>query len=404
MITRDLYMRRLRPFMGKPFIKVITGIRRCGKSSILLGLKEDLLRRVDRNHIIYINLEDFEFALDFNAADLHERIAGRIQDDKTHYVLLDEVQLVPGWERVVNALFASRPVDLYITGSNSRLLSSELATLLAGRYVEISVKPLSFREYLQFKKELGGEEQKDIHGALWSYIELGGFPGVHVSNIDRETAIKVAQDIYSSVLLRDTIQRYHIRNIDMLERLLRFMFDNTGNLFSAKNVAAYMKNQKRVMDTETVYNYINALESAFIIKKVPRYDIKGKEHLSFREKYYPGDISLTYAAFGFDLRRISGIIETLVFCELERQGFAVYVGKIDEREVDFVGIRGTERIYVQAAYLLGDNNEAIDREFTALKNIDDNFPKYVVSMDERWSENITGIRRLHLADFLLKTL
>ncbi|MDR3285042.1 MAG: ATP-binding protein, partial [Treponema sp.] len=385
----------------KPFIKIITGLRRSGKSTILRLLKEELSVRADEEHIVYLNLEDFEFTAGFDAAQLNALVMERITDKKTHYILLDEIQIVPGWERVVNSLFASKPVDIYITGSNSRLLSSELATLLAGRYVEILVRTLSFAEYLDFKKETTGEAPKNIHGAVWEYIERGGFPAVHIANIDRETARRVVKDIYASVLLRDTIQRYKIRNIDFLERLLRFLFDNTGNLFSAKSITDYIKNLKHTIDVETIYNYINALESAFIIKKAPRYDIKGKEFLNFREKYYPGDISLTYAALGFDLKRISGILETIIFTELERRGFSVYVGKLNEQEVDFVGLRGTEKIYVQAAYLLGDNRETIEREFGPLKRIDDNFPKYVVTLDERWSDSIDGIRWLHLADFLL---
>jgi predicted AAA+ superfamily ATPase len=398
-IKRDLYIEQIRPLIGKPFIKIITGLRRSGKSTILRLLREELSAEAGGEHIIYLNLEDFEYT-GFNATALYARIAGRIKDEKLHYILLDEIQMVSEWERVVNSLFASRPVDLYITGSNSQLLSSELATFLAGRYVEIQVRPLSFTEYLDFKKERAGSSLPDIKSAIWNYIELGGFPAVHSADIDRETAGGVVKDIYASVLLRDTIQRYNIRNIDLLERLLRFLFDNTGNLFSAKSIADYMKNLNRKVDVETIYNYINALESAFIIKKAPRYDIKGNEFLNFREKYYPGDISLTYAALGFDLKRISGILETIIFTELERRGFSVSVGKLNDQEVDFVGIRGTEKIYVQAAYLLGDNRETINREFGPLKGIDDNFPKQVVSLDERWSDSVEGIRRVHLADFL----
>ncbi|MDR3336480.1 MAG: ATP-binding protein, partial [Treponema sp.] len=361
-VKRDLYMGQIRPLVGKPFIKIINGLRRSGKSTILRLLRQELSVIADGEHIIYLNLEDFEFTAGFSAESLNALITGRIKDAKIHFLLLDEIQVVNEWERVVNSLFASRTVDIYLTGSNSRLLSSELATFLAGRYVEITVRPLSFAEYLDFKKEIAGEAVENTKAAVWNYIETGGFPAVHSSDIDTETARRVVKDIYASVLLRDTIQRHNIRNIDLLERLIRFLFDNTGNMFSAKNIADYLKNQKRKVDAETIYNYINALESAFIIKKAPRYDIKGKEFLSFREKYYPGDISLTYAALGFDLKRIAGILESIVFTELERRGFAVYVGKINEQEVDFTGIRNNEKIYVQTAYLLGDNRETIERE------------------------------------------
>jgi len=403
LFQRELYLNQIRPFIGKPFIKVITGLRRSGKSGILRLLSEYFAGRVDSRHVIYLDLENFEDPLD--ASGLHDRVKAALQDDASYYLLLDEVQVIRGWERVVNSLFArwingaGRPVDIYVTGSNSHLLSSELATLLAGRYVEITVRPLSFNEYLDFNTARGLDVPPSAQ-AVWDYIERGGFPALHAMDMEQGTTRRAVQDIYASILLRDTIQRYKIRNIDLLERLVRFIFDNTGNLFSAKSITDYMRNQRRKVDEETIYNYIKALESAFLIKKVHRYDIRGKELLNFREKYYPGDISLTYAALGFDMKRISGIIETLIFTELERRGFSVYVGKLDEGEVDFVGVRNGEKVYVQAAYLLGDNPETLRREFSPLQAIRDNFPKYVVSLDERWSDSVEGIRRLHLADFL----
>ncbi|WP_026043561.1 ATP-binding protein [Treponema primitia] len=400
MIRRELYLEQLQGLIGKPFIKVLTGIRRSGKSSILALLKEELSISVGPGHIIYFNLEVIEGDGFPNAEALHTAIIDRIKDDKTYYIFLDEIQNLSGWERVVNSLFASKPVDIYITGSNSRLLSSELATLLAGRYVEIPIRTLSFREYLQFKAQFGDGE-KDPPKAVWDYIKLGGFPALHIAEYDDASVESIIKDIYASVLLRDTIQRHHIRNIDLLERIIRFLLDNTGNLFSARTITAYMKHENRKADVETVYNYIHALESAFIIKKAPVYDIRGRGHLAFREKYYPGDISLIYAALDHNFNRISGILESIIFTELERRGYDVYVGKLDNREIDFIGIRGAEKIYVQAVYLLGDNKETIDREFGAFKGIQDNYPKYVVSLDERWSDNIAGIRRLHLADFLL---
>jgi predicted AAA+ superfamily ATPase len=393
-------MKQLHGLMEKPFIKVLTGIRRSGKSSILHLLRKELSASVDPEHIIYFNLELMEGEGFSSAKALHDAVTARIKDEKTHYILLDEIQNLPEWERAVNSLFASKPVDIYITGSNSRLLSSELATLLAGRYVEIKVNTLSFREYLHFKENTGGPK-KNPPEAVWDYIRLGGFPAIHIADYDQASVESITKDIYASVLLRDTIQRHRIRNIDLLERIIRFLLDNTGRLFSARSIAAYVKHENRKADAETVYNYIHALESAFIIKKARVYDIQGKELLAFREKYYPGDISLIYAALGHDFKRISGIIESIIFTELERRGYAVYVGKLDNREIDFTGIRNADKIYVQAAYLLGDNQETIDREFGAFKGIQDNYPKYVVSLDERWADNIDGIKRLHLADFLL---
>jgi predicted AAA+ superfamily ATPase len=301
----------------------------------------------------------------------------------------------------VISLFESQPVDIYITGSNSKLLASELSTLLSGRFVGIVVYPLSFSEYRNFKITTGGTLKENTHEALWDYIEAGGFPALHISDIDKDSALLAVKDIYASVLLRDTIQRFSIRNIGLLDNLVNFIFENTGNPVSAKSITDYMKNQGRRFDTETVYNYLNALESAYIIQKVGRYDIKGKEMLNFYEKYYPTDISLTYAAFGFDMKHIAGIIKTLIFIELKRRDWNVYIGKLASREVDFIGIKGDQKIYIQACYLLSDDSVTIEREFRPLLNIPDNFPKYVVSMDDRWSRSIEGVRRVHLADFLL---
>jgi predicted AAA+ superfamily ATPase len=400
-VRRDAYMDKIKPLIGKPFIKVISGIRRSGKSSILKLLREEFAQMTDAAHIFYLNFDDFEFSHNMDAARLHSMVKDFIKDAQIHYIMLDEIQLVPEWERVVISLFESQPVDIYITGSNSKLLASELSTLLSGRFVGVVVYPLSFREYRAFKKATNGTLKENTHESLWDYIEAGGFPALHISDIDNDTALLAVKDIYASVLLRDTIQRFSIRNIGLLENLLNFIFENTENAVSAKSIAAYMKNQGRRLDTETVYNYLNALESAYIIQKVGRYDINGKELLNFYEKYYPTDVSLTYAAFGFDMKHIAGIIETLIFNELKRHDWNVYIGKSGSREIDFIGIKGDQKIYIQACYLLADNTATIEREFRPLFNIKDNFPKYVVSMDERWSRSLEGVQRIHLADFLL---
>lgn len=290
-------------------------------------------------------------------------------------------------------------VDIYLTGSNSHLLSSELATFLAGRYVEIPIYTLSYREFLEFRK--GFFPDNSNNGNLFlQYLRKGGFPVIHTGEYSEESAYKIVYDIYSSVILRDTVQRYKIRDVELLERVVRYAFDNIGKTFSGKNVADYFKSQQRKIDINTVYNYLTALEGVFILYRVPRYDLKGKEILKTREKFYLGDISIIYATMGNRDRMISGILENIVFLELKRRGYDVYVGKSDNTEINFVAEKQGEKIYVQVTYRL-DNEQTIEREFGNLLSIDDQYPKYVVSMDEFWQDSIEGVRHLYISDFLM---
>lgn len=398
-----MYFEKIQPFVGKPFIKVLTGIRRSGKSSLLQLLKAHLLTLgVDNEQIITINFESFAFDSIASALDLYGFVKQRISNtSKTHYLLFDEIQEVHEWEKAVNALAVDFSTDIYITGSNSRLLSSELATYLAGRYVEIPVFTLSFREYLSFLDAYSPTEKRDIRSAFVGYLRAGGFPVVHTSRYDMDTTYKIVHDIYSSVILRDTVQRHNIRDIELLERVVRYVFDNVGNSFSAKNVADYFKSQQRTINLNTVYSYLEALESAFIVYRTPRYNVRGKEILKTQEKYYLSDVSLLYAVMGYRDTHINGVLENIVFLDLKRRGYSVYVGKLGNKEIDFIAENRQGKVYVQVAYKL-ESEATVEREFGSLIAIPDQHPKYVVTMDEFWKENVDGVQHRHIADFLLK--
>jgi uncharacterized protein len=401
MVARDTYLNQILAFKDQPLIKIITGIRRCGKSSVLLLLREHLLGQgVSENRIISINFERFEFAELTDAAKLYQFIKERIQSKEKHYLLIDEIQEVSHWEKCVNALVVEFDIDIYITGSNSHMLSSELATYLAGRYVEIPIYTLSFKEYLSFALHYKEIKPEDTHKLFVNYLREGGFPIIHTNVYSEESVYKIVYDIYSSIILRDTIQRYKIREVELLERVIRFVFDNTGNTFSGKNVADYFKSQARKIDINTVYNYLYALEGAFILHRVSRYDIKGKELLKTQEKFYMSDVSLLYATMGFKDRLLSGVLENMVFLELKRRGYKVYVGKFDNKEIDFIAEKAERKMYVQVAYKL-ESEQTVDREFSVLLSINDQYPKFVVTMDEMWRESIQGVKHQHIADFLL---
>ena len=400
MIERELYMKQIRPFMNRPFVKVIAGIRRCGKSVVLQLIAEELERQgVAKEHIVYMNFESFEWMDIADAKALYLYIKDKVEKtDGRVYILLDEIQEVKGWEKAVNSFMVDWDVDVYVTGSNSRLLSSELSTYLAGRYVSFHIMPLSFNEYLLFHG-INPDNKDVLREEFQKYLRMGGFPAVHTGDYSFESIYKLVYDIYSSVILRDTVRRHGIRNVELLERVVRFVFDNIGNRLNAKNIADYFKSQQRRVDINTVYNYMDALQGAFIIQRVPRYDIKGKEQLQTNEKYFVSDLSLVYAVMGYKDRMISGALENMVYWEMKRRGYDTFIGKQDSREVDFVGIRRDEKIYVQVTYRM-ESDTTVEREFAPLLAISDHYPKYVVSMDDVWQDNIEGVRHRHIADFL----
>jgi predicted AAA+ superfamily ATPase len=392
-------------FLGAPFIKVLAGVRRCGKSSILEMIRDELIARgANEKDIIHINLELHAYKAEFTAEWLAGEIEARTQNQGKAYLLLDEVQLIAGWERVVNAFFAAGNTEIFITGSNSQLLSSELASLLSGRYVQFVIRPLSFGEYLDFIRQIRGVTEANPREYIREYLKFGGFPAIHyLKSRDGALVYKTVADIYATVVLKDVILKNEIRNADMLERIIRFLFSNVGNLFSARSISDYFKSQGRKVSVDTILEYISALESAYIIEKAKRYDIKGKKLLNVREKYYLADVSLLYALLGYDDGFIGAAMENVVYSELRRRGYEVSVGQYDDKEVDFVCTNRTGKIYVQVAYTIGNDPAVIEREFGNLLKIADQYPKYVVSLDIAGTSSVSGVQHVFLSDFLLGT-
>ena len=400
MIPREKYIHKIRPHMHRPVIKVLTGIRRSGKSALLTLIADELKQQgIKDDHIIHINFEESRFFSLTNALLLDEYLRGKMTESGMYFLLLDEIQEVENWEKTINSLLASGAADVYLTGSNSRLLSSELSTYLAGRYVEIPIQTLTFSESRIFAEHLG-TVRTDRKPAFISYLKTGGFPLLHAVPYDEEAGRMVVNGIYDSVILRDVIQRYSLRNAELFERLVLFLFENVGNIFSAKSVSDFLKSQNRQLSVNTVYEYLRMLEEAFVIRRVARYDMAGKRVLKTLEKYYVSDISLISAVLGFRDTKISGMLENIVYLELISRDYAVYIGKSGEKEIDFIAEKNGERIYIQVSRaILSD--ETRDREFSPLLAVRDHYPKYVVTMDEFAGGTIDGVRHVHIADFLL---
>ena len=402
MLERKEYYDYIERFIDKPVIKVITGIRRAGKSTMLKLLQTHLESRgIERDNIIYINFESMKYYNIRTAKLFYDYISSLIISDQRMYLFFDEIQLVDRWEEAINSFLVDFNVDIYITGSNSNLLSSELSTLLTGRYVQFRMYPLSFKEMLKFQSELVGE--KDKNTLIEKYIRQGGFPALHIANYDEETAYMIINDIYDSIVLRDVVQRYNIRNIELLNRIMKYIMDNVGNTFSAKSISDYFKSQYRKVDITTIYNYIDALVSSFIIEKVNRYDVHGKEILKTQEKFYLADQGIQHAVFGYRNRNISGVLENIVYNELKRRGYLVYIGKLKDKEIDFIAERKNEKVYVQVTYKM-ENEQTIEREFGPLLAVQDHYPKYVVSMDDKFEDNLEGVKHVYLMDFISSDL
>ncbi len=403
MIKRDLYLEEIKKYMNKPIIKVITGMRRSGKSMILKLIQEELEKMgIVKENIIYMNFESLVFIdiKDFEA--LYKHIIKKTFNKKGKiYILLDEIQEVKGWEKAINSFLVDLDVDIYITGSNANLLSSELATYIAGRYIEIKIYPLSFQEYIDFASENNKKTPLSIDEYFYQYLNFGGLPGIHIFNYNKEEIYQYLADVYNSILLRDIIARNNIRDIELLERVVLYIMDNIGNTFSAKSISDFLKNQGRKLSIETIYNYLKALENAFIISKVQRYDIKGKNILETQEKYYLSDLGFRNAKLGYQSNDISSYLENIIFLELLRRKYKVNVGKKNNKEIDFIANLRDENLYLQVTYLLA-SPETIEREFSPLKAIKDNYPKMVLSMDNLPESNIEGIKRKRIIDFLLE--
>jgi predicted AAA+ superfamily ATPase len=404
LIDRKVYTDEIRGFIGKELVKVIIGVRRCGKSGILELIKQEVLKITDEGHIISVNFEDMAFfdLLDFKV--LNKYILERMNDGEKYYIFLDEVQDVTGWERVVNSL-RLKNTDIYVTGSNSKLLSGELATLLAGRYVSFDVGTLSFEEFIRFRKESGltGGVENDRYGILEKYIQIGGFPLLSVTPFTDEDSQKIVKDLQASIVLKDIIARNNVKNVPLLEKVIAFIYDNVGRTTSVKKISDYLKSKGEGGDFDTISNYINYMEKACAIKRASRYDVKGKKLLESNGKYYLADHSLQYAIRDMKTTNKPGILENIVYNDLVRRGYKVYVGKMGDKEIDFVAERtdGGDRVYVQVCMEYG-SMDTVNREFSPLKEINDHYPKYVVTTDTFWNEDMNGVRGIHLYDFLLR--
>lgn len=418
LIERNIYTDKIKGFFDKEPIKIITGIRRSGKSEIMKLVRQEALNKTNEAHIIFINFEDAEFDALVSYKELNDYIVAKIVDDERYYIFLDEIQMVDKWEKAVNSL-RLKNTDIYITGSNSQLLSGELSTLLAGRYVSFEVNTLSFSEFLYFRQECGVSNNSGFPTGfpmgfnptvdeLDEYIRIGGFPLLSTSNFTADQARQIVTDIQSSAVLKDVVARNNIKNTPLLERIIAFLYDNVGSLVSLRKISDYLKSNGGGGDFETVSTYVGYLEKACIVKKVPRYDIKGKKLLESNDKYYLADHSLQYAVRDMKRTNLPGILENIVYNELVRRDYKVYVGKLsktDNREVDFVAekINSGEKVYVQVCTEFG-SLETMDREFAPLIEIKDHYPKYVVTLDKYWKEDRNGVVGIHLKDFLLKEL
>lgn len=396
MIIRPNYIELLKKYIDAPLIKILAGIRRSGKSTILEMLIGHLTQiGVDEDHIISLRYTSLTFGDDLTAQQMYGNIKARIADSEKYYLLLDEVQEVDGWEKVVNSLFEDENVDIYITGSNSKLMSGEISTYLSGRYVLIPVYTLSFREYLDFRKD-SKLSQKELLG---DYIRFGGFPVVALGNYDEQTAYQIVEGIYTSVVSNDIARRHAITNQELFNRVVRFIVENVGKTFSANAVVKFLRSEQRSLTVETIYNYIDWLEKAFVIYRCPRYDLQGKSVLKTQEKFYLADSALKYCVLGFKPQSVASMLENIVYFELRRRGYEVYIGKNDTREIDFVAMKRDERVYVQVCRNLPETS---DREAANLLELRDHYPKYIVTLDDLAGGNINGVRVVHLADFLLK--
>ena len=396
MIIRQHYLNMLKIYRDVPLVKILSGIRRCGKSTILEMLRDDLLKSgIAADHIISMRYTSEDYDDGMTDKDMYQIIRERMTGDGRCYLLLDEVQEIAGWEKAVNSLLENADTDIYVTGSNSKLMASEISTYLTGRYVSIPVYTLSFSEYLEFKKA-NSRPQKEL---LSEYLRMGGFPIVALGNFDERSSYQIVEGIYNSVINNDITKRHHVTNFDLFNRVVKYIVENVGKTFSANAIAKFLKSEGRSLSVEAVYNYLNWLEKAFVIYRCQRYDLQGKSVLKTQEKFYLADASLKYCMRGFNPKSLAAMLENIVYFELRRRGYEVYIGKNETKEIDFVAVRRDERIYVQVCRSLPEES---DRETANLLEIKDHYPKYVVTLDEFASGNINGVKIVHLADFLLR--
>ncbi|MDR0788804.1 MAG: ATP-binding protein [Bifidobacteriaceae bacterium] len=392
-INRQNELNSILEFEAQHIIKVLTGVRRSGKSTLLKMINDYFVNKYSDESVVFINLDSFKFAEIDNKNQFATLLKTEITKN-TKVLLLDEVQLVTGWERIVNGLFAEDKYDIYITGSNSKLLSGELGSLLSGRYVTYHIQPLSFAEIKSNNSDFQFED----------YIKTGGFPIISQMSFNKndryEQSFKIIDDIYNSVILKDVVERHNIRNVELLHRLIMFIFQNLGNIFSANRIRDYLKSQNRNVSVETVYDYLEFLQEAFVISRVPRFNIKGKEIFKTNEKFYLADHAFIGAKFENTDAYISGILENIVYCELIRRNYDVTVGIMQDYEIDFVALkRGTNK-YIQVSYLMEDP-KTFERELRPLQKLNTKEECLILTMDHSRSGNYDGIKVMHIEDWLL---
>ncbi len=397
MYNRKEYLDQMAKWQDKPVIKVITGMRRSGKSTLIKLFINHLQKQgISKNRILYINKESLQFEHINTHKHLFDTTIIQYKNTgKKLYIFVDEIQLIEDWEKAIISLFSDEIADIYITGSNARMLSEDLATLLGGRYIKIPIYPLTLDEFLLFS---GSKSDKDIR--FNEFLQFGGLPGIHHLHWEKLIIYEYLGSVFDTIVLKDIVRRNNIRNVALLEKIIYFIFDNIGQIFSAKRVADFLKKEKRRINIETVYNYINFLIDAHVVYRVPRYDIKGKRHLEVREKYFLSDIGLRHAILGYRNEDIGQLLENIVFIELKKRGYKISIGQLGESEVDFIVEKEDTKVYLQITYLLS-SQETMEREYAVLIKIKDNYPKYVISLDKISIPDNGGIKHLNLFDFLL---
>jgi len=401
MITRKLYLEQLRPFYNTPMVKVLTGMRRSGKSTMLLLIQDDLKSvGIKENQFFRLNMETVDGMALKSSHDLLSKLTSffsSLGKGQKGYVFLDEVQLLPGWEKAVNACNTSYNADIYITGSNASLLSSDLASYLSGRYIGFQIHPFSFSEFADLFSHL----EKSPSELFLDYLTFGGMPSLQYLDLQYEPSMQLLRDIYNTVILKDVVYYGQVRDIDLLQRIILFVLNNIGNTFSATSISKYFKSENRSVSVDTVLSYLSLCENAFFLKRVRRRDLPGKKILTVNEKCFVADHGFRESLLGGNQASIQGVLENIVYWELVRRGFSVEIGKLAEKEIDFIAIKNTEVQYFQVTYLLADEN-TISREFGAFSGLNDNFSKHVLSMDQI-NLSREGIKHFNIVDWLTQT-
>jgi len=418
MIIRPNYVDKIMAYVDVPLVKILSGVRRCGKSTILKMVAEKLRERgISDERILTYNLDSLQYE-DMTAQKLYNEKKGKLLHNKKNYLFLDEIQEVKDWEKAVNSFMADFNVDLYVTGSNSRMMSSEISTYLTGRYIQFRVFTLSFQEYLMFRKEYGSnlfdgtfkfDGTQSLSGKLSTvelkaefarYLRYGGFPATHLQQYGVDEVYAIVRDIYNSTIFTDIVKRSQIRKVDQLERIVKFAFDNIGRTFSAASISKYLKSERRAIDNETTYSYLGKLVDAFILHRCSRYDLHGKEMLKTQEKFYACDPAMKYSVLGYTPDSVAAMLENVVYLELLRRGYEVAIGHLAGGEIDFVATKQGNKLYVQVTERI-EGNDTEKREYERLLGIKDNYPKYVLRTDDFANGNYKGIKTMHIADFLL---